>query len=1021
MMRLLALSLLLLAGAVSGGGEDTRAIKSSTVRVEAKEVVIEVRFAEPGDERLAKTLADPHVLTVRLVAEESARAPEPDLWVDRIEAKVRPGNEQDQLVGYDIHLDPFLWEGRRSVEIQSPADLGGRFEVQLPYMAARGTKKGPDTTQGLPADPMDEEMTQDQEPESDPLYDSIMATLQDWASSSEPTLRSMTPDEFSQLDPHRESEPTIWQELHAVSHRVPFLRQGVLLDRPTASSRAEVGATNSFASMARVLTKYATPISRTDLLAARKITAGRLEGITPNGSVVRSSDGTKWTVGETSNLRLRSAEIVSPGKYWAVSEDGRLLRTTDSGKTWVTAAEGPDAHEQYADGDPHTLLPAPWYYLSLIAVALLLIPALRRPKAVAKERASVSDVLVSDRPLRKGEADPLDFDKLTQGLSRFIRNENTKPPVTIAITGEWGTGKSSIMNLLRDDITELGYRPVWFNAWHHQQEERIPDALMEAIRRDAVPSIWQPRGLYFRWQLISARLGKWLLALSFLLALVFSWFYFGPGVTAGAKFERFWDYSWATGGAVAAGLAWVTAVAKGLTAFGAKPTRWAASLSRTIQTPAGSRTRFEREFTDVTAALRPRNLVILIDDLDRCQPEKVAEMLEAVNFLVSCGDCYVILGIARDRVQRSVGYAFRKLVDGYIGDQELTESGAGQEEATRQQRAAFAKQYLEKLINIDVPVPIAGVDSPGLEQLATSTALSRESDPKWREMLTAAWRKVALPLGMALAISVGIWAGSRIDQPESGKKKSAPPKVAAATNARTTDREKGGDGNKTELAGTGEETTSESSSSETASATTANNVTGPTLDDTRVGNVVSASYPRSPGVWPWSLALVLLGLGVWRLSINPQSTISDSTTFGEALKLWFPLTVAKSSTPRSIKRFLNRARFLAMSQRRPIPAAAAADAEPSWRKMLAVVFPLRPPEEEMEDGSIPEDVLVALCAIEHSYPEWLKDDAFWQDPWTRIRKECPNQAVRIKDSGSKPDLASHRDEFLRISRGVRSD
>ena len=77
------------------------------------------------------------------------------------------------------------------------------------------------------------------------------------------------------------------------------------------------------------------------------------------------------------------------------------------------------------------------------------------------------------------------------GLSRFLRNENTIPPLTVAVTGPWGTGKSSLMNLAKADLEEYGFRPVWFNAWHHQKEEHLLASLLQNIKLQAIPS-WVP-------------------------------------------------------------------------------------------------------------------------------------------------------------------------------------------------------------------------------------------------------------------------------------------------------------------------------------------------------------------------------------------------------------------------------------------------------------------------------------------------------------------------------------------------
>ena len=87
----------------------------------------------------------------------------------------------------------------------------------------------------------------------------------------------------------------------------------------------------------------------------------------------------------------------------------------------------------------------------------------------------------------------------------FIRNPQTEPPVTIAVTGPWGSGKTSLMNILRDLLREHDARPVWFNAWHHQKEEHLLAALIENIRQQAIPSIGTWAGLFFRLRLLRRR------------------------------------------------------------------------------------------------------------------------------------------------------------------------------------------------------------------------------------------------------------------------------------------------------------------------------------------------------------------------------------------------------------------------------------------------------------------------------------------------------------------------------------
>ncbi|SMG64791.1 protein containing KAP P-loop domain, partial [methanotrophic bacterial endosymbiont of Bathymodiolus sp.] len=61
----------------------------------------------------------------------------------------------------------------------------------------------------------------------------------------------------------------------------------------------------------------------------------------------------------------------------------------------------------------------------------------------------------------------------------------------------------------------------------------------------------------------------------------------------------------------------------------------------TASVDPGARYQLAREFNEVTSALDLGRMIIFIDDLDRCAKENVLEVLEAINFLVTSGHCYI--------------------------------------------------------------------------------------------------------------------------------------------------------------------------------------------------------------------------------------------------------------------------------------------------------------------------------------------------------------------------------------------
>ncbi|MDR1079850.1 MAG: KAP family NTPase [Deltaproteobacteria bacterium] len=84
---------------------------------------------------------------------------------------------------------------------------------------------------------------------------------------------------------------------------------------------------------------------------------------------------------------------------------------------------------------------------------------------------STVSTCVNDKPISDSRKDFLKNETYSKGLLKFITNAET--PITIGIQGGWGSGKTSLINLLREglcSIEKLGEAPpisVVVNAWEY--------------------------------------------------------------------------------------------------------------------------------------------------------------------------------------------------------------------------------------------------------------------------------------------------------------------------------------------------------------------------------------------------------------------------------------------------------------------------------------------------------------------------------------------------------------------------
>ncbi|HNA30929.1 MAG TPA: P-loop NTPase fold protein, partial [Thiobacillaceae bacterium] len=186
---------------------------------------------------------------------------------------------------------------------------------------------------------------------------------------------------------------------------------------------------------------------------------------------------------------------------------------------------------------------------------------------------------------------------------------------------------------------------------------------------------------------------------------------------------------------------------------------WAARMRLTEDTAyAGFTDRFRRHFRDVTEALAPRPLVLFVDDLDRCTPEHAMATLETVNYLVSNGPCIVVLGIARDIVEAQVAEQVGALAERY-GRATADGATVANNDAARRE---YARNYLRKLIQIEIPVPRR--DAGGIAQATLEFGTSADAPQgtplgRWQRARKALRQGVGILLdGIGTGLRRGLYA-----------------------------------------------------------------------------------------------------------------------------------------------------------------------------------------------------------------------------------------------------------------------
>lgn len=224
--------------------------------------------------------------------------------------------------------------------------------------------------------------------------------------------------------------------------------------------------------------------------------------------------------------------------------------------------------------------------------------------------------ILTDNPINKAIEDKFGYVRYSSIIADTIRETNSLP-FCVGIFRIWGTGKTSLMRMIKEnveeneDVEKKDYiKTIWFNPWKYDKKEDLWMALIqtilykiteECLECEKTRAIELIRSI--SWQLLKKSL---------------------PHLTAGTISET-----------------WLDNVKEVIVKEDEKHYRYI--------------NYFENEFEEIVHDYTNNGkLIVFIDDLDRCLPENAIIVLESLKLFIGNANCVFVLGMDHNIVEEGI-------------------------------------------------------------------------------------------------------------------------------------------------------------------------------------------------------------------------------------------------------------------------------------------------------------------------------------------------------------------------------
>ena len=332
----------------------------------------------------------------------------------------------------------------------------------------------------------------------------------------------------------------------------------------------------------------------------------------------------------------------------------------------------------------------------------------------------IGRVLIPDH---ETAVDFLNYEAIAKTVIALLK-DNRQNALTIGIHGDWGAGKSSVLTMVQAGMAgDEKVACLWFNGWAFQGFDDAKTVLIEVIisellrKRSNVAKVKEVGGKLLR-RLDVMKLARRGTGLAFNLL---------TGLPSPDQITDAIEGIKALAGSV-----------KDMPAADveAKLTELGGFLK-----PAEERSipdqihHFREEFKELLDAANIDQLVVLIDDLDRCLPATAIDTLEAIRLFLFVPKTAFVIGADEGMIEYAVRQHFPNL--------SLASGGV-----------PYTRNYLEKLIQVPFRIPSLGVqESRAYVTLLLTQRIVGEQDDGFKDLLAKARKSLNQP-----------WLGAGISQ-----------------------------------------------------------------------------------------------------------------------------------------------------------------------------------------------------------------------------------------------------------------